>query len=145
MKKWLLAVLLCLFAEGAQAAYRIEHLEPASWWVGMKNSRLQLLVHGEAITELTPALAYPGVSIVRVTRTANPNYLFIDLIIAPEAKPGSVDIEFRHGGKVVLRHEYRLDAREPDSAARRGFGTADALSLVMPDRFANGDPGNDRH
>ncbi len=144
MKKWLLAVLLGLFATGAQAAYRIEHLEPASWWVGMKNSRLQLLVHGEAIADLEPALEYPGISIVRVTRTANPNYLFIDLTIGADAAAGTLTIDFRRKNRTVLRHEYRLDAREPESAARRGFGTADALYLVMPDRFANGDPGNDR-
>lgn len=144
MKKWLIAVLIGLFAAGAQAAYRIEHLEPASWWVGMKNSRLQLLVHGEAISELEPAVAYPGVSIVRVVRTENSNYLFIDLAIGAEAQAGSLTIDFRRKNRSVLRHEYRLDAREPDSAARHGFDASDAIYLVMPDRFANGDPGNDR-
>jgi glycosidase/predicted alpha/beta superfamily hydrolase len=144
MKKWLFAVLLCVFAAGANADYRIEHLEPASWWVGMKNSRLQLLVHGEAIAELEPALAYPGVSIVRVTRTANPNYLFVDLAIGKGAIAGRFTIEFRRGTETVLGHEYRLDAREADSAARHGFGPADAIYLAMPDRFANGDPANDR-
>ncbi len=144
MKKWLLAVLLGLFAAGAEAAYRIEHLEPASWWVGMKSSRLQLMAHGERIAELTPALDYPGVSIARVTRTENPNYLFIDLTIGEDARAGRFNIEFHRGTESVLRHEYPLDAREPDSAARRGFGPADVLYLVMPDRFANGSPGNDR-
>jgi len=144
MKKWLIAILLGLFAAGAQAAYRIEHLEPASWWVGMKNSRLQLLVHGVAIAELEPALAYPGVSIVRVTRTENPNYLFIDLAIGTEAQAGTLTLDFRRKKKSVLRHQYRLDPRTPDSATRHGFDAADAIYLVMPDRFANGDPGNDR-
>ncbi|HEX9706297.1 MAG TPA: alpha-amylase family glycosyl hydrolase, partial [Steroidobacteraceae bacterium] len=144
MTRWLLAFLLGAFAAGANADYRIQHLEPASWWVGMKASRLQLLVHGGAIAELEPALDYPGVSIVRVTRTENPNYLFIDLTIGAEAAPGTLTIDFRRGTETVLRHAYRLDAREPHSAARRGFGPSDAIYLVMPDRFANGDPVNDR-
>jgi glycosidase/predicted alpha/beta superfamily hydrolase len=144
MVRWLLAVLLAAFAAGANADYRIEHLEPASWWVGMKSNRLQLLVHGEGIADLTPALDYPAVSIVRFTRTANPNYLFVDLAIGDAARPGRFMIEFLHGNEVLLRHEYRLDARGKDSAARRGFGPADALYLAMPDRFANGDSANDQ-
>ena len=144
MKRWLPAVLFGAFAVDANADYRIEHLEPASWWVGMHQSRLQLMVHGERIAELTPALDYSGVSIVRVTRTENPNYLFIDLTIAKDALAGRFAIEFRRGTETQLRHVYRLDAREAGSAARRGFGPADAIYLVMPDRFANGSPGNDR-
>ena len=34
-------------------------------------------------------------------------------------------------------------AREPGSAARQGFGPQDAIYLITPDRFANGDPGTD--
>ncbi|MGH8196891.1 MAG: alpha-amylase family glycosyl hydrolase [Steroidobacteraceae bacterium] len=144
MDRWSLSVLLGLFAAGASADYRIEHLEPASWWVGMKSSRLQLMVHGEAIAELQPAFDYPGVSIARVTRTENPNYLFIDLAIADSARAGRFQIGFRRGAEVVLRHEYVLHEREPHSASRKGFGAADVIYLVTPDRFANGDAANDR-
>ena len=80
----------------------------------------------------------------RVTRTANPNYLFIDLLIAPGAAPGRLDIAFRKGGKTVLHQPYELLARAAGSAERKGFSSADAIYLAMPDRFANGDPANDR-
>jgi len=143
MNRWLLALLLGLFADDALAAWRIEHLEPASWWVGMKNSRLQLLVHGEDIAALEPAIEDSRVRIVRVTRTANPNYLFIDLVIADGASPGSLDIIFKLGANSVLHHAYELNAREAGSAERKGFGSADAIYLVTPDRFANGNPAND--
>jgi len=144
MTKWLLSVLLSLFVANVSAAYGIEHLEPAFWWVGMKDSRLQLMVHGERIAELEPALEYPGVSIEGVTRTDNPNYLFIDLTLAESTQPGRFRIDFRRDSVPVLSHEYALLAREPGSAARAGFSPADVVYLVMPDRFANGDPGNDR-
>jgi hypothetical protein len=62
---------------------------------------------------------------------------------APDAIPGGIDIEFVHAGKVVATHPWRLDAREPGSARRRGFDARDAIYLVTPDRFANGDPSND--
>ncbi len=122
MAKWLLSAALSLLVASTGAANGIEHLEPAFWWVGMKDSHLQLMVHGERVAELEPALDYAGVSIDGVTRTDNPNYLFIDLTLADDTRPGRFRIDFRRGGVPELSHDYELLAREPDSAARAGFG-----------------------
>jgi neopullulanase len=143
MTKWLLSAALSLLIADVSAASGIDRLEPAFWWVGMKDSRLQLMVHGERIAELTPALEYPGVTIEGLTRTDNPNYLFIDLRLADNTLPGRFRIDFRRDKLPVLRHEYELLARQSGSAARAGFGPADVIYLITPDRFANGDPGND--
>ncbi|NJD32278.1 MAG: alpha-amlyase [Gammaproteobacteria bacterium] len=144
MLRRLLAVLvLVVFAGQVVAADRIERIEPASWWIGMKDDRLQLLVHGDRIAELEPALQYAGVSITGVERVQNPNYLFLDLRIDPATHPGKFRIDFRRGRSTVAHRDYVLSAREPGSAGRRGFGPQDVIYLVMPDRFANGDPGND--
>lgn len=139
----LAALALALFSMAASAGSRVERIEPASWWVGMKDDRVQLMLHGERIAGLTPSIAYPGVTLERVERVANPNYLYLDLRIAPDAKPGQVPIVFRDGRRVVERHAYPLAARRDGSAKRRGFGPADAIYLLMPDRFANGNPRND--
>lgn len=120
----------------------IAHMEPPFWWAGMQHKGLQLMVHGERIAELEPALSYPGVRIASVTRVPSKNYLFVDLAIEPEARPGSFDIVFRGAGRET-RHAYRLLAREAGSAQRIGFDSSDAIYQVMPDRFANGDPAND--
>ena len=133
-----------LIAALSAQAYEIEHLEPGSWWVGMRNPQLQLMVHGPRIAELTPALRYPGVTLKRSVRTDNPDYLFLDLAIAPSARPGELVLRFKRGGKVVLSHPYALHSRRPASAQRRGFDQRDAIYLIVPDRFANGDPGNDQ-
>jgi glycosidase len=117
----------------------IDHLEPPFWWAGMHDQHLQLMVHGERIAELEPRVAYPGVRIGAVTRVANRNYLFIDLVVGDDATPGSFDIDF--GG--AAHYTYRLLARAPGSAQRQGFNSRDAIYQVMPDRFANGDPSND--
>ena len=82
-------------------------------------------------------------AIVAVQKTDNPNYLFVTVKIAGDAMPGAFDIEFVESGKVVATHPWRLDAREPGSAQRRGFDARDAIYLVTPDLFANGDPSND--
>jgi glycosidase len=131
-----------LAAPGAAALGPIAHLEPPSWWVGMRHDRLQLMVHGARIADSTPAIDYPGVRIEAISRVPNRNYLFIELRIAPEARAGQFDIVFRQGAR-TLRHAYRLQAREAGSAQRQGFSSADAIYQIMPDRFANGDPAND--
>ncbi len=143
----ILAILLssaaCLMGGAAHATdYRIDHMEPPSWWAGMHDQRLQLMVHGERIADLEPALEYPGVRIAGVTRVANRNYLFIDLVIGEQAKPGSIALRFAGGGR-QLGYSYPLLAREPGSAQRKSFDGSDAIYQVMPDRFANGSTSND--
>lgn len=108
----------------------------------MQHKTVQLMVHGAGIGRMQPALAYPGVRIVSSTRVANPNYLFIDLEIAPGAQPGNLDLVFE-GADGTLRQPWQLRARAAGSRERQGFGNADAIYQIMPDRFANGDPGND--
>ncbi len=130
---------------GADPCPQIERIEPAFWWVGMKSDKLQLLVHGPRIADAAPRIAdaFAGsVRIESVSRVANPNYLFIDLRIAPDAAPGRVDIVFSHGEQ-RFHAPFELRARAPGSAQRRGFDSSDVILNLVPDRFANGNPAND--
>lgn len=122
----------------------IDHMEPPFWWAGMHDHRLQLMVHGAGIGALQPALDYPGVRVASVTRVASKNYLFVDLVVGDDAKPGDFAIAFRDAaGGQQASYTYRLLARAPGSSERQGFSSKDAIYQVMPDRFANGDPSND--
>ena len=143
MRTILCTLALLLGLSTPARATDIERIEPANWWVGMRHSQVELLVHGKGISASTPKLSRAGVAIVAVQKTDNPNYLFVTVKIAGDAMPGAFDIEFVESGKVVATHPWRLDAREPGSAQRRGFDARDAIYLVTPDRFANGDPSND--
>lgn len=129
-------------ALGAPAA--IERIDPPSWWVGFESPELQLMVHGAGAAELVPSLEYPGVRLATVTRAESPNYLFLNLVIGRDAAPGRVPIVFRRNGRVVARHDYPLEARRAGARDRRGFDASDVIYLVVPDRFANGDPANDQ-
>jgi glycosidase len=135
------AFLLLALTAGAASA-QIERIEPPFWWTGMKHGRLQLMVHGEGIGKAAASLSYPGVKLAGVTRTDNPNYLFVTLDIAPAAQPGTLTLRFAGPGRRQTA-AYRLLAREKGSALRRGFTSSDAILNLMPDRFANGDPSND--
>ena len=143
IRKWLAVLWLAIASTSAAAADRIERVEPASWWVGMKDDRLQLLVHGDRVAELQPKLSYPGVTLVSAERVENPNYLFVNLRIAPETRPGTFRIDFRKGRSKAASRSYVLNARAPGSADRASFGPQDTIYLITPDRFANGDPSND--
>ncbi|MDC1106704.1 glycoside hydrolase family 13 protein [Prolixibacteraceae bacterium] len=136
-------VLITLTTSAMAAKYKVDHLEPMTWWVGMKNPKLQLLVHGKKIGDLKPSITYPGVTIESVSFVENPNYQFIDLMIDKNTKPGSFNIEFKKGDKVLLSYPYILNSRENDSSQRIGYSSKDVMYLITPDRFANGDESND--
>ncbi|RYF05672.1 MAG: alpha-amlyase [Oxalobacteraceae bacterium] len=121
----------------------IDHMDPPFWWAGMQHKGLQLMVHGPAIAALEPTLNYPGVRIASVSRVASKNYLFIDLQVEADARPGSFDIVFKGADGRSTTYAYQLLARAPGSSQRQGFDTKDAIYQIMPDRFANGDPKND--
>lgn len=127
------------------AGYQVSRVEPPNWWVGMKSPTLQLMVHGERIADLSPSLRYPGVRLVGTQRTDNPNYLFINLEVSRQASPGSLKLVFSRKGVAAVTARFALLERRQGSAQREGFGAKDAVYLIVPDRFANGDTANDVH
>ncbi len=133
------AILICTVVSG-----QIHHLEPPFWWSGMKNPKLQLMVHGADISETRPVIEYEGVRIQSVQLVENSNYLFINLDIDPDVSPGTFDIRFYRKDKVVESCNYELKERERGSTSRTGVNSSDAICLIMPDRFANGEPSNDQ-
>ena len=120
----------------------VKRVEPLSWWVGMKTP-LQLLVQGDDISEYDVSIeGGKGVSVTGVHKADSPNYLFVDVKIAANAKPGIYNIVFSKDGE-SFKYPYEIAAREKGSAERKSFTTADMIYLIMPDRFANGDTTND--
>jgi len=123
---------------------QIERVEPAFWWVGMKNPQLQLLVHGNEICNRQVTILYPGIKVLKVNRACSPNYLFVTLDINPEtAKAGKFEVFLKQPSKTDLSFTYELKNRRTDSSNRQGFTSVDVMYLLMPDRFANGDTTND--
>lgn len=118
-------------------------IDPPFWWAEMNNQNLQLMVHSKNIGLQTVQVNYPGVSLEKTTPTDNPNYLFIDLKISSKAKPGTIDLRFFEKGKLTKVFPYTLNKRREGSSKRNGFNSSDAIYLIMPDRFANGNPKND--
>ena len=123
-------------------AEQVTRVEPLSWWVGMKTD-LQLLVQGDGISEYDVAIeGGKGVSVEKINKAESPNYLFVDVNVAPTAQPGTYYIVFSKEEQ-SFKYPYEIAAREAGSAERKSFTTADMIYLIMPDRFANGDASND--
>ncbi|QKJ28697.1 glycoside hydrolase family 13 protein [Mucilaginibacter mali] len=145
MKLKLALSLAGLFLSGYVMAQMpaLDHVEPAFWWVGMKNPKLQLLVHGDHIANRTASLKYPSVKVAAVHKVENPNYLFIDLEISASAKAGKFPISFKKTGEKDLSYSYELKTRNHTAQWAQGVTNKDVIYLIMPDRFSNGDPKND--
>jgi neopullulanase len=140
---YFLSFVLFLMAHTAAFAQpKIDRIEPPFWWADMDEPVLQLLVHGENLAKLKVDFRHENMELVSVKMTDNPNYCIVELFILPEVTPGSYDITFTQDEQNYV-YSYELKQRRPESAQRKGFNNSDVIYLMMPDRFANGDPGND--
>ncbi|WP_238988364.1 glycoside hydrolase family 13 protein [Aureibaculum marinum] len=122
---------------------QIERVEPLNWWVGFKNNNLQLLVKGKNISNAIPSIIYDGIHIMSIEKGSSPNYLFLNLKIEKDTKPGKFDIVF-HQDNNELKYKYELKGRKKNAEDFIGFNSSDAIYLITPDRFANGNEVNDQ-
>lgn len=133
-------LLLCSFSFAQTPS--IQRVDPTNWWTGMKDPHVQLMVYGPKAGTLAYTISYPGVTLIKTSKADNPNYAFLDVSIAASAKPGLFKITGKAGNQTVS-HSYELKARTGETKGR-GVSAADFIYLIMPDRFANGDPANDK-
>lgn len=143
MKQTLLIIMAVLsflgFKTPVQAS--IKKVAPTFWWAGMKNTELQILLYGEDISSSDVSLTSSDVYLKEVVRQANSNYLILYLDLK-EARPQKFDIVLKKGRKVT-KVPYELKERIRRGTDIEGFTSSDVLYLIMPDRFANGNPDND--
>lgn len=138
MKKLLL--LLSLYISTTLIA-QIQKVEPAFWWKGMKNPELQIMVYGKDISKYAVELS-DQIPVKDLTKTENPNYVFIT-VNTNEINNSLFKINFKENNKTVYSYKYELKSRKPNSANRPSYSSKDVMYLIMPDRFANGNPSND--
>lgn len=146
MKGWF-QILFLVFSFSVKAADI--HIYPTHWWTGMKDNRLQLIIHSDqniSVDKLVFQSSSPDVKVKKVNKVENRHYLIVDLEIAGNAKPQKLTFSF--GGIIRTewtKIEYELKARSRENGRSRvqGVTSADFIYLLMPDRFSNGDKTND--
>jgi neopullulanase len=141
--KLLLFILLlgnCLIA---QQSY---HCYPTNWWAGMKWNKVQVMVHGDAIANAAGfSIAWPGITLAKVNKVENNNYVFLDFVLAPTVKPGMAKIMV-NGFTGVKAIPFEIKPRRGGNGKKfaQGVTSSDLVYLIMPDRFSNGDASNDK-
>lgn len=144
MKKlWLTLLAAFAFLGFSKAApvMEIDRIAPNFWWSGMKNPELQIMLYGKNIA--TSAVSVTGKNIVlkETVRQDSPNYLFLYLDLT-DAPAQTFNIVLTQGKKKTTV-PYELKQRVRKGSDIQGFTSEDVLYLIMPDRFANGNPEND--
>ncbi len=140
MKNTLIILFSCFLFQFTYG--QVEKIEPPFWWSGMYQSDLQIVCYAKDIAKYD--IQIEGITINDVTKTENPNYIFIT-IDTKDVKPSTVSIDFKENDKIVFSQPYEFKSRKESSAQRKGFDSSDVMYLIMPDRFANGDSKNDSH
>lgn len=135
-----LALLLLLVSSlSAQTDLRVE---PPFWYTQMQSNQLQLMIHGANIGRFQASVDHPGIKITKQITGDSPNYRFVYLQIDPDVKPGSFSLSLKNGDQTKTI-TYSLKERAKSINRNQGFSSEDVIYLLMPDRFANGNPAND--
>jgi glycosidase len=117
-------------------------VEPGNWWTGMQHRTVEIMVHRADVASYAVKLGpVKGIKLIKVEKADSPNYLFLTLDIAKSAKPQTVPLVFSKG-TLTFTHPYPILART-GAVKAQGVNSSDAIYLIFPDRFSNGDPSND--
>ena len=120
---------------------RVTKIEPPNWWVGF-TPELMLLLSGQDLEATHVSCNLPTLPVSRTQATAGGKYLFVWLKIGAGTKPGTAVCRIT-APKGTTSFELPLAARAPTLGRFQGLSADDVIYLIMPDRFANGDPTND--
>ena len=119
---------------------QIDRVEPPFWWSDMNLSEVQIMFYGKNINQNEISVSN-GLTIKSIQKTENPNYLFVTIDTKNVAAQEFV-FTFKNGKKSFTQN-YFLKARRENSKFRKSYDSSDVIYLIMPDRFANGNPNND--
>jgi len=138
-------ILVLLFAYAcltAGAPPQVLKVEPPNWWPGHSINPVRLLIHGSGLQGARVDAGNSGLEIGPTQVNARGTYLFVDVGIPSNAQPGPVSLNVSTG-EGAAKIPFEISAPLPRAGRFQGFTLDDVVYLIMPDRFANGDPSND--
>ncbi len=117
----------------------VDRVGPPSWWVEPTNQTLMILVEGSGLEGATVRFEGGPVRVDRVEVQPGGQALFVDATIPGGASPAACRLEIMAGDRTIER-PWDLVAKPVPKAETVGLD--DVIYLIMPDRFADGDPSN---
>jgi glycosidase len=131
---------IAVLSGSAVAQPSITKIEPPNWWTGF-TSPVMVLLYGENLNDAKFSASYSGVKLEKTQLQPDGRHAFVWLSIGKNAKPGTVTLTVSTpagGTKAALP----FLARQPSAGRFQGVNRDDVIYLIMPDRFADGDPSN---
>jgi len=152
----LMLIMACLFAVPAwlQSAGQapvastvgkplVQKIEPPNWWVNY-TPELTLLLTGDNLSGARAESTTKGINVLGAEASANGHYLFVHLQLGSDLSAGSAPIQvITSAGSTTV--SLPLLSRADFRGRFEGFSRDDVIYLIMPDRFADGDPSNDQN
>jgi neopullulanase len=119
----------------------VKKVEPPNWWVGL-TPNVMLLLSGKNLRATHVSCNLRDVVVSRTQSGGDGDYLFVWLKLGPELHTGTAVCRLTtiHGETTF---ELPIAARQQTLGRNQGITLDDVIYLIMPDRFANGDPLND--
>src|SRR5271170_3394440 len=148
-KTFLISISLFLLCAGQTHAHEstdakapiVKKVEPPNWWVGLTQD-VVVLLSGKNLQGADAACDLAGVTAGRTQASLNGDYLFVWLKFSPHLKSGTAACHISTAnGRTSF--PFPIASRKPIAGRNQGLALDDVIYLIMPDRFANGDPGND--
>jgi glycosidase len=127
----------------AQSRPEVSKVEPPSWWPGHSINPVRVMIRGRNLAGARAMATGAGLRVAGLPKVnERGTYLFIDVMIAPTAQPGARKLRLTtRGGSIDAPFE--ILAPLARAGRFQGLTNDDIIYLIMPDRFANGDPSND--
>jgi len=141
MKKFFIAILFIVTISFAQNL-SVEKVEPSNWWIGMKLNKIQLMIYGSNLKNFSASFDERKIKVLKTHQLENSNYAFIDIEI-PNNLPAKVYKLKLNSSNQTVSIDFPIYKREKTKNMFQGFNQTDAIYLIMPDRFVNGDVSND--
>ncbi len=121
---------------------QVSKVEPPNWWAGY-DPAVMILLYGENLAGADVSVTYTGASVAKVQTQPDGKHAFVWLSLNPTAKPGDMPIRVKTAYGET-RVTFPLLKRSSEEGRFQGITRDDVIYLIMPDRFADGDPSNNQ-
>ncbi|MDT4895309.1 MAG: neopullulanase [Acidobacteriota bacterium] len=125
----------------AQNAPAVLKVEPPNWWIGHSINPVRVLIRGNNLNGARVEAVGAGLKTGLTRVNAAGTYMFVDVLIDPQAKPGGRALRITTSNGTTDA-PFEINAPLNRAGRFQGFSTDDVIYLLMPDRFSDGDPTN---
>ncbi len=133
---------LLLFASAILAqSPTVETIEPPNWWAGTTINPVRVLLRGNGFSNVVVWANTGSLRASNFKSSINGHYLFFDLTIAKNTKPGKYKISVGNKNSPAV-FDFEILPRAPRAGRHQGYTPDDVIYFLMPDRFADGDTTN---